>query len=228
MIDGIKRKSRIFVGDSIVRKTDSRLNKGDDGVVCLPGVRIEHVAERIEKVMGAGKGVSILVHVGTNNADREGTMDIVKKYRNLPKRTKQARVGQIILSGILPVIADRNQGYRNSRMMAINRLVQQLCKEEDVGFMDLGSSFVAKEELNIMAHDSDPHIICTEYRANNDITGGELEREGYVMFQKDRMGRRGRSIIIRQRYYTSIQLRKEADCEEAIWCTLVSGHNGAN
>ena len=29
VIDGIKRKSRIFVGDSTVRKTDSRLNKGE-------------------------------------------------------------------------------------------------------------------------------------------------------------------------------------------------------
>ena len=28
LIYGIKRKSRIFVGDSIVRKTDSRLSKG--------------------------------------------------------------------------------------------------------------------------------------------------------------------------------------------------------
>ena len=28
VIDGIKRKSRIFVGDSIVRKTDTRLSKG--------------------------------------------------------------------------------------------------------------------------------------------------------------------------------------------------------
>ena len=28
VIDGIKRKSRIFVGDSIGRKTDSRLSKG--------------------------------------------------------------------------------------------------------------------------------------------------------------------------------------------------------
>ena len=58
-----------------------------------------------------GKGGSILVHVGTNNADREGTTAIVKKYRDLLKRTKQARVGQIILSGILPVIGGRNQGY---------------------------------------------------------------------------------------------------------------------
>ena len=137
----------IFVGDSIVRKTDSRLSKGEDIVVCLPGARTEHVTERVEQVMGTGKGGSILVHVGMNNADREGTTAIVKKYRDLLKRTKQARVGQIILSGILPVIGGRNQGYRNSRRMSINRLVQQLCKEEDVGFVDLWSSFVAKEEM---------------------------------------------------------------------------------
>ena len=35
----------------------------------------------------------------------------------------------------------------NSRRMLINRLVQQLCKEEDVVFVDFWSSFVAKEEM---------------------------------------------------------------------------------
>ena len=45
VIDGIKRNSRIYVGDSIVRKTDTRLSKGEDVVVCLPGARIEHVTE---------------------------------------------------------------------------------------------------------------------------------------------------------------------------------------
>ena len=134
--DGCERTSTIYVGDSIVRKTGRRLGKGKDVVVCLPGARIEHVTERVEKIVGRGKGGTILVHVGTNNADKEGTTAIVKKYRDLLKRTKQARVGQIILSGILPVIASRNQGYRNSRRMSINRLVQQLCKEEDVGFVE--------------------------------------------------------------------------------------------
>ena len=76
MIDGIKRKSWIFVGDSIVRKTDSRLNKEEDVVVCLPGARIEHVTERVENIMGRGKGGTILVHIGTNNADKEGTTAI--------------------------------------------------------------------------------------------------------------------------------------------------------
>ena len=34
VIDGIKRNSRIYVGDSIVRKTDTRLSRGEDVIVC--------------------------------------------------------------------------------------------------------------------------------------------------------------------------------------------------
>ncbi len=44
--DGLKRNSTIYVGDSIVRKTGTRLSKGKDVVVCLPGARIAHVTER--------------------------------------------------------------------------------------------------------------------------------------------------------------------------------------
>ena len=50
--------------------------------------------------MGPGKGGSILVHIGTNNAEREGTTAIVKTYRKLLRTLKQARVEQIILSEI--------------------------------------------------------------------------------------------------------------------------------
>ena len=70
VIDGVTRKPRIYVGDSIVRKTDSRLSKGEDVVVCLPGARIEHMTERVEKILGRGKGGTILVHIRTNNADK--------------------------------------------------------------------------------------------------------------------------------------------------------------
>ena len=64
MIDGIKRNSTIYVGDYIVRKTDSTLNKDEDIVVCLPGARIEHVTERVQKIMGRGNGGTLLVHMG--------------------------------------------------------------------------------------------------------------------------------------------------------------------
>ena len=57
--------------------------------------------------MDPGKGGFILVHVGTNNAEREGTTAIVRKYRQLVRRAKQTRVEQIIMLGILPLMVSR-------------------------------------------------------------------------------------------------------------------------
>ena len=121
------------------------MSRGEDIVVCLPGARIEHVTERVEQIKGRGYGRSILVHVGTNNTDKEGTAAIVDKYRKLLKNTKEARVEQIILSGILPVFGNRIDGYRNSKRMVINGMVKRLCKE-DVGYVDLWDSFGGKKK----------------------------------------------------------------------------------
>ena len=51
------------------KESDIVSNKGDDVVVCLPGAKIEVITERVENIVGSGKGGSILVHVGTNNAE---------------------------------------------------------------------------------------------------------------------------------------------------------------
>ena len=135
------------MGDSIVRKTDRILNKGDDVVVCLPGAKIEAIIERVENIVGSGKGGSVFVHVGTNNVEREGITAIVRKYRNLVRTLKQTRVEQVILSGIIPVIGRRGHRYRNCRGMAINMLVEKLYREEEVGFVDLWGSFVGRADM---------------------------------------------------------------------------------
>ena len=70
-----------------------------------------------------------------------------------------------------------------------------------------------------MVDDIKPHIICiTEH---NDITDAELGLEGYVMFRKDRIGKKGGGVLL----YTKdtipayeVQLQDEVDCNEAIWC----------
>ena len=129
--------------DSIVRKTDRVLNKGDDVVVCLHGAKIEAITERVENIVGLGKGGSVLVHVGTNIVETA----IVRKYKNLVRTLKQTRVEQVILSGILPVIGRRGHRYRNCRGMAINMLVEKLCREEEVGFVDLWGSFVGRADM---------------------------------------------------------------------------------
>ena len=54
-----------------------------------------------------------------------------------------------------------------------------------------------KNELDIMVDEIKPHIIgITESWANNDITDAELGLEGYVMFRKDRMGKRGGGVLL--------------------------------
>ena len=85
-----------------------------------------------------------------------------------------------------------------------------------------------KNELDIMVDEIKPHIIgITESWANNDITDAELGLEGYVMFRKDRMGRRGGGVLLYIKETIpayEVQLQEEADCKEAIWCKLVTGH----
>ena len=111
VIDGCKRTSTIYVGDYSWEdgyKTEqgegrSSLFTGSKDIACDRESREDHAKRK-----------------GTNNADKEGTTAIVDKYRNLLKKTKEPRVGQIIMSGILPVFGNRIYGYRNSKRMAIN------------------------------------------------------------------------------------------------------------
>ena len=80
-----------------------------------------------------------------------------------------------------------------------------------------------------MVEDIDPHIIgITESWANTDITDAELGLTGSVMFRRDRIGRRGGQVILYvkesiQAY--GIQLERDADYDEAVWCKIVSGNS---
>ena len=46
------------------------------------------------------------------------------------------------------MFGNRIQGYRNSKRMAVNR-VERLCKENDMGFVDLWDSFLGKEDMYV-------------------------------------------------------------------------------
>ena len=60
-----------------------------------------------------------------------------------------------------------------------------------------------------------------------DITDAELGLTGYVMFRRDRIGRRGGGVILYvkksiQAY--EIKLERKANYDEAVWCKIVSGN----
>ena len=51
--------------------------------------------------------------------------------------------------------------------------------------------------------------------------------EGYVMFRKDIMGRIGGGVLLYIKENIpayEVHLQEEAECNEAIWCKLVTGH----
>jgi len=92
--------------------------------------------------VGSVVGGRVIVHVGTNNVDREGSEAVMGEYRQLLRELKDRRVGQIVVSGILPVRGE----YRNSRRLAINSRLQCLCAAEEVGYLDLWDCFYGRED----------------------------------------------------------------------------------
>ena len=82
-------------------------------------------------------------------------------------------------------------------------------------------------ELNIMVEDVNPHIIGIIIMGQQRHSRC-LIRTGYVMFRRDCIGRRGGGVILYvkesiQAY--EIKLEREADCDEAAWCNIVTGHS---
>ena len=137
---GKARKNWVFMGDSIIKKVDKIVNRGDDNMPTRGNNRGYSREGRTSHGWWH-------VHVGTNNAEKEGMSAIVGKYRGLIKTFKEARIGQSILSGILPIIGGRDEEYRNCRRMAINTQVQKVCMEKGVGFVDMWLNFVGRDDF---------------------------------------------------------------------------------
>ena len=80
-----------------------------------------------------------------------------------------------------------------------------------------------------MVEDINPHVIgITESWTTTDISDiSELGMTRYAMFRKDRIGRRGGGVILYIKESIEayeIKLEKKAECEEAVWCNIVTGN----
>ena len=94
--------------DSIIRKVDKVVNRGEDITVCIPVAKIEDVADKAGQVMGGGTGGAVLVHVGTSLTEKEGTSAIVVKYRRLVKPLRGINRTDCVV-GILPEMRGSGQ-----------------------------------------------------------------------------------------------------------------------
>ena len=119
------REETLVIWDSTIRLVDDEVcRRGPLKClrICLPGAGIQDVRNMVADVVGPGKEGIAVVYVGTNDVDKKGSDEIMGRYREL----KRARVGQIVLSVILPV---RDRYARNNRRMSIKRRLHALCHE---------------------------------------------------------------------------------------------------
>ena len=67
----------------------------------------------------------------------------------------------------------------------------------------------------------------TESWVKKDISDAELRLTGYVMFRRHRIGRRERVILYIKKSIQAykIKLEREADCDEAVCCNIVTGNS---
>ena len=97
---GKARKAPVCMGDSIIKKVDKIVNIGDDITVCLPGAKIEDIAEKAGQVMVVAREVLFscmwertmprrrerqpsLVSTGVRNVGTVGGWRSTHKYRRM-------------------------------------------------------------------------------------------------------------------------------------------------
>ena len=137
-----------LVGDSMIRgqlnefcarapKTRKRL--------CIPGGGVDDVTSAVEEVSKLAPAcTTYIIHVGTNDVQRTRSEELMSKYKNMIKKYKDKK-SRIIISGIVPRIGVKGRFYNIAT--SINRRLADLCKEEDVGFINTWDKFYYDNHL---------------------------------------------------------------------------------
>ena len=131
-----KEGTVLLIGDSLARGVGIHLRSQH----CMfesqafGGARIEDITKKVEDVKDENEK-HIVVMVGTNNLKSDGTTLIMDKYKDLIKQLKAKRFNKISLVGILP----RNDlsNYNNSKRIAMNKQLKDLCKKNEIKFLEI-------------------------------------------------------------------------------------------
>ena len=93
------------------------------------------------------------VHTGTRRDEQHGQGRNNSNSGEVQEPTEEDEASKgwtdHLIGNFTTVFGNKIQGYRNSKRMAVNGMVKRLCKEEEVGYVDLWNSFVGKEEIYV-------------------------------------------------------------------------------
>ena len=100
------------------------------------GARIEDMDKKLigDDAVQFNEDSHIVVMVGTNNLSRDGTVVIKKKYEGMLKTMSELKCRQRSIVGILR--RARDGSYLNSKRLAVNENLKEMCKNLDVKYID--------------------------------------------------------------------------------------------
>uniref|UniRef100_A0A8C5MJG2 SGNH hydrolase-type esterase domain-containing protein n=1 Tax=Leptobrachium leishanense TaxID=445787 RepID=A0A8C5MJG2_9ANUR len=139
----------VVVGDSIIKRVDRVICRADRlnrTVCCLPGARVRHVVDRVDRLLGgAGEDPAVMVHIGTNDKVSGRWKDLKNDFRELGSKLKK-RSSKVVFSEILPV--PRATVERQREIREVNAWLKAWCRKEGFGFLEHWAHFaLGRKEL---------------------------------------------------------------------------------
>ena len=159
-----KGKGTVFVlGDSLVRGVGKKLEAQCGAVFSaksIGGARIEDVTEEV-KMLEARDDRHLVVMVGTNNIQKDGSEVMLRKFRSLIEGCKAVRSRVVTVVGI-----PRRFGVtslQENRRLGVNVRLSRMCREAGVQYVE---------------YDADRSRICSDRVHFNEL--GQSEVAGMI------------------------------------------------
>ena len=132
-----KKASVLLIGDSLARGVGCQLESQCQELFvshAFGGARIEDISKKIEEVQVSDE-CHVVVMVGTNNLQSDGTAMIMDKYKELVNTLKAKRLRK---ASIVEILARRDlSNYNNSKRIAMNIQLKELCEKNEIEFLEV-------------------------------------------------------------------------------------------
>jgi hypothetical protein len=125
----------LVMGASLVKGIGRKLETNTHIVTAIGkgGAKIEDITNDVGMLEGK-EHRHLVVMVGTNNIQKEGSETVLKKFKDLIEKCKQVRNRKVTVIAI-PKRLDLT-GFQESRRLGVNERLEKMCREKGVEFLE--------------------------------------------------------------------------------------------
>lgn len=137
-----------MVGDSLLRGIEGpvcQLDPSHREICCLPGARVRDITEKLPGLMQSSDYYPLLIlQAGSDGTEKKSTRTIKRDFRALSRVVDRAGAQAVFFS--VPLVAETND-ERNRKAHIINKWLKDWCHQQNFGFFDHGTIFIAPQLL---------------------------------------------------------------------------------